>query len=528
MVSVMGVLPRLSLAMMVASDIWMTFVTGPDFWYEFLKCVLTLPTNAPPNFGPFRVSFPLFASKLTRKVSRMATTCILVGMAATSPRSALLRRAANRWEYFPYLQQYYFARFPLTRFLKYLVKKTTPSIIFRYASAFFSDIVRGNLAQRRPIVHEVGATNTNGTKVPSSAEHELLDLRFATAIAEEIRLDSESSNGNYSLKSSAHPDSLDGGDHIPPIVMEGGCPSIATPEATQVAHIEAMRLHPYRTILETHLMEYVSHILYEQSRWISAYWNTPKERRGGVFRHHVVGTAVTAFEFAGSFLVRVLGSRIGMMLWRTNGYGAFWGEAVLHAVGSRLIYRWSNRLGFYLLQKMDRLVPVTEAEVHHEEEVRAREHEAYQEAQTRHTEIVANADDYYQVLGLESTASTDEIKKAYRKLALKLHPDKIQSLPDQQREAAEVEFKRVNRAHSILSDPGKRQEYDAARTMSRPPKFFVFLASLPIFFKVIFTILLLGLGVSSFFGALYAQSIVFLTLLSGSGPGPLRSLANDD
>lgn len=64
------------------------------------------------------------------------------------------------------------------------------------------------------------------------------------------------------------------------------------------------------------------------------------------------------------------------------------------------------------------------------------------------------AKDYYQILGLEKGASQDEIKKAYRKLALKWHPDKNKSTE------AEKRFKEINQAYEVLSDPQKKQAYD--------------------------------------------------------------------
>lgn len=63
--------------------------------------------------------------------------------------------------------------------------------------------------------------------------------------------------------------------------------------------------------------------------------------------------------------------------------------------------------------------------------------------------------DYYKVLGVDNKASTDEIKKAYRKLARKYHPD----LNPNDMEA-EKNFKRVNEANEVLSDPSKRKKYD--------------------------------------------------------------------
>src|SRR5882724_5523586 len=63
--------------------------------------------------------------------------------------------------------------------------------------------------------------------------------------------------------------------------------------------------------------------------------------------------------------------------------------------------------------------------------------------------------DYYEVLGVSKTATEDEIKKAYRKLARKHHPDVN---PDDK--SAEDKFKEINEAYEVLSDPEKRKRYD--------------------------------------------------------------------
>lgn len=64
------------------------------------------------------------------------------------------------------------------------------------------------------------------------------------------------------------------------------------------------------------------------------------------------------------------------------------------------------------------------------------------------------AKDYYQVLGLSKNASADEVKKAYRKLALAYHPDRNKT------KEAEDKFKEVTKAYEVLSDPSKKQAYD--------------------------------------------------------------------
>lgn len=69
--------------------------------------------------------------------------------------------------------------------------------------------------------------------------------------------------------------------------------------------------------------------------------------------------------------------------------------------------------------------------------------------------------DYYKVLGVEKNATKDEIKRAYRKLAQKHHPDANKNDPE-----AERRFKEISEAHGILSNDEKRQEYDQIRSFA--------------------------------------------------------------
>ena len=64
-------------------------------------------------------------------------------------------------------------------------------------------------------------------------------------------------------------------------------------------------------------------------------------------------------------------------------------------------------------------------------------------------------EDYYQLLGVSRNASDDEIKKSFRRLAMKFHPDRNIDNPE-----AEEQFKKVKEAHDVLSDPKKRSAYD--------------------------------------------------------------------
>jgi curved DNA-binding protein len=75
--------------------------------------------------------------------------------------------------------------------------------------------------------------------------------------------------------------------------------------------------------------------------------------------------------------------------------------------------------------------------------------------------------DYYQILGVSRDATPDEIKKAYRKLALKYHPDKAKG----DKKQAEEKFKQISEAYAVLSDPQKKQEYDLVGSQAFHQKF---------------------------------------------------------
>ncbi|MCF7907484.1 MAG: molecular chaperone DnaJ [Candidatus Omnitrophica bacterium] len=70
---------------------------------------------------------------------------------------------------------------------------------------------------------------------------------------------------------------------------------------------------------------------------------------------------------------------------------------------------------------------------------------------------MSTAKDYYEVIGLSKGATVDEVKKAYRQLVMKHHPDRV---PENQKKVAEEKFKEISEAYAVLSDPQKKQLYD--------------------------------------------------------------------
>ena len=68
--------------------------------------------------------------------------------------------------------------------------------------------------------------------------------------------------------------------------------------------------------------------------------------------------------------------------------------------------------------------------------------------------------DYYDILGVSRDASEDDIKRAYKKIMLKYHPDRMGNKSDKEKKEAEEIVKSANEAYETLSDPQKKQEYD--------------------------------------------------------------------
>ena len=98
--------------------------------------------------------------------------------------------------------------------------------------------------------------------------------------------------------------------------------------------------------------------------------------------------------------------------------------------------------------------------------------------------MASNSRDFYQILGVSKTASADEIKKAFRRLARQYHPDLHSGGSGGKKAEMERKFKELNEAHEVLSDPEKRKKYDQygtdydqaeaferARRQSRPQGF---------------------------------------------------------
>ena len=132
--------------------------------------------------------------------------------------------------------------------------------------------------------------------------------------------------------------------------------------------------------------------------------------------------------------------------------------------------------------------------------------------------------DYYQILGVSRDASADEIKKAYRKLALKYHPDKNKGNKE-----AEERFKEINEAYAVLSDPEKRKQYDTFGSAEFHKRY----SEEDIFSNFDFSSIFrdLGIGGDGFTRIIFSSggrggSSIFEDLFSGAGAGEYQDFGD--
>jgi len=83
---------------------------------------------------------------------------------------------------------------------------------------------------------------------------------------------------------------------------------------------------------------------------------------------------------------------------------------------------------------------------------------------------MAKRKDYYKILGVEKTAASHDIKQAFRKLAMKYHPDKVKTTDEKEKQKIHEMYLDINSAHETLSDPDKRAKYDRGEDLEERPQ----------------------------------------------------------
>jgi hypothetical protein len=228
------------------------------------------------------------------------------------------------------------------------------------------------------------------------------------------------------------------------------------------------------SVAKTHLVAHACSFLTEQLYWLHEY--RQGHRKGLSFRRtlkaHAGSTVFRVVNVSLTCAARMAGAAVGHRLAPSNCCGWFYGQHVAAAAAASTACFISDRIAERIFVLSQHVLPSTAedaaADVRDEEEAQHEENDAREQ----HSVSRAAADggaDLYEVLGVVSTATPAEIRKAYRQLALTYHPDKVASEPaDVQAEAAKS-MAQLNYAYDVLSAADKRRIYDGQRAAQDPP-----------------------------------------------------------
>jgi DnaJ-class molecular chaperone len=135
---------------------------------------------------------------------------------------------------------------------------------------------------------------------------------------------------------------------------------------------------------------------------------------------------------------------------------------------------------------------------------------------------MATKKDYYEILGVTRNATAEQIKKAYRKLAMQYHPDRNQG----KEQWANEKFKEINEAYGVLGDPQKRKQYDQFGTAGNLGDIFGSTYTRSTFEDLMKDYSGAGLGfdfLDDIFGQMFkGQGVSFKVFSSGVGPGGMK------
>lgn len=305
-------------------------------------------------------------------------------------------------------------------------------------------------------------------------------------------------------------------------------------------------VNPFYAVFAAGLVPDVAQFVMEQCTW-GAYYYQEREKRTSPWRlakPHLASFAMVAVQTSLSYVSRVTGALLGGLLSNEpTGASIFWWENFVLLAASPFITQASMLAAMKVRSSLEKAHPRT---VEDEMEDNREQEEAEEAARAAGLGAGAGPSpfssgagaggagggesgagqfpkgvNYYEVLGVEEKAQTAEIRKAYRQLALKNHPDRVGSDAAAQR-AAREQMAVINEAYDTLSNENKRVQYDASRVFDATPdlfKKFDDLSSTKL--TVISTAGVVGLvmftGVAS-----YAQLCAGFHRVTMAGRGPLQ------
>jgi DnaJ-domain-containing protein 1 len=285
---------------------------------------------------------------------------------------------------------------------------------------------------------------------------------------------------------------------LPPTLSEDQLDAAAQIGASVQFYETCLNASVTRTVMQRNLVSLVYVALAEQGVWLDGYrrahrCGAPSYVYGTLVKFHVLSSMTLAFHIGATIAVRLAGAHIGHRIAPRNGVGAFWCEATVHFIASKYLQRamimsaqaiagvwdksrWAIGLPFAEVDP-EELLEQAEMAMHKQRPRRGDtaagmetteaagvrgepsddidDEDFEQQAQDE----VFTHEDYFTILGVSRDASPEDVKRAYRKKALQVHPDKVAHLSAAEQGEATAEFKKISQAHAVLSDPNRRREY---------------------------------------------------------------------
>lgn len=195
-------------------------------------------------------------------------------------------------------------------------------------------------------------------------------------------------------------------------------------------------------------------------RAVRAWWHRGRRLPAHKWKQLAVDGSIRVTQTVLGYGARVAGAKIGLWCSRGNKNSkmVFTSMHSFFLLSTFLIFQWSTKVGEGVKHKLDARFPVTEEEKEEEEQKKS-----FQDDDMRafvEIEALSGGESLYSILGVERSADSAAIRRAYRTQSLKYHPDRVPRNNPQAISEAETKMRQINQAYEILQHSEKRAVYD--------------------------------------------------------------------
>ncbi|KAG8346381.1 DnaJ domain [Trypanosoma vivax] len=294
----------------------------------------------------------------------------------------------------------------------------------------------------------------------------------------------------------------------------------------------------WRAVVGSAMVSNLTGELLRQMSWISrAYHSRRRRSHWPLLKSYLSATVEALTHSILAVSARFIGAVVCRPLSRstTSVDTTFWGERLVLLASAPLITKAGHSLSNLTRRYLELLHPTTQEEkddaICEEEENNTgnRDAEFSSDAHSETSDTTYKYPpgrcgiDFYDVLGVKPTASSEEIKKAYRRAALKYHPDKVSQCDEEQSSALE-KMSALNEAYETLSSYSKRKQYDLSRSMECEMRFAQNFCETATWGGVFLVALCIWTRVLRSSAYAYAQYYTTFHKLTGPGKTPLEHL----